>query len=131
MRHISDWVRVILQLPMAADPGKITSSSNGGSLLVSAVLQNAVDKTALEFARGRLFAPLGIKDVAWDHDPQQRSIGSAALQMRPADMSKIRFLYLQGGQFDGRRILEKEWVERSLSEQGKMPAKGGHLALFA
>jgi len=128
MGHSSDWVRFILERPMAADPGKITNYSNGDSHLVSAVLQNAVDKTALEFARGRLFAPLGIKDVAWDHDPQQRSIGSAALQMRPADMSKIGFLYLQGGQFDGRRILEKEWVERSLSEQGKMPAKGGPVA---
>jgi CubicO group peptidase (beta-lactamase class C family) len=128
MGRSANWVRFILERPMAADPGKITNYSNGDSHLLSAALQNAVGKTALEFARKRLFTPLGIQDVAWDHDPQQRSIGSAALQMRSVDMVKIGFLYLRGGQFGGRRILERGWVERSLGEQAKMPAKGGPVA---
>ena len=110
---------------MAADPGTITNYSNGDSHLLSAALQKTAGETPLEFARAKLFAPLGIQDVAWDHDPQGRSIGSAALQLRPVDMVKIGFLYLGGGQFEGRRILEKGWVERSLSEHVKMPTKGG------
>jgi CubicO group peptidase (beta-lactamase class C family) len=72
-----DWVRFILQRPMAADPGKITNYSNGDSHLLSVVVQNAVGETALGFAQRNLFAPLGIQDVVWDHDPQGRSIGSA------------------------------------------------------
>src|SRR5262249_5178906 len=87
--------------------------------------QNVVGETALDFAKARLLGPLGIQDVAWDHDPQGRSIGSAALQMRPIDMMKIGLLYLGGGQFENRRILDSEWVEKSLSTNGKMPAKGG------
>lgn len=128
MGHSPDWVRFILQRPMAADPGKITNYSNGDSHLLSAALQNAVGETALEFARKNLFAPLGIQDVAWDHDPQGRSIGSAALQMRPVDMAKIGFLYLGGGQFEGRRILDHAWVQKSLSAHAKMPAQGGPVA---
>jgi CubicO group peptidase (beta-lactamase class C family) len=93
--------------------------------LLSAVLQSVVGETAFAFAQRRLFTPLGIRDVAWDHDPQGRSIGSAALQMRPIDMVKMGFLYLDGGEFGGRRILEQSWVEGSLSAQTKMPAKGG------
>jgi CubicO group peptidase (beta-lactamase class C family) len=128
MGHSPDWVRFTLQRPMAADPGKITNYSDGDSHLLSAALQNVVGETALEFARRKLFAPLGIQDVAWDHDPQGRSIGSAALQMRPIDMAKIGFLYLRGGQFEGRRILDRAWVDRSLSAQVRMPAKGGPVA---
>jgi CubicO group peptidase (beta-lactamase class C family) len=125
MGHSRDWVSFILQRPMAADPGRTTNYSNGDSHLLSAALQNAVGKTALEFAQRNLFTPLGIRDVAWDHDPQGRSIGSAALQMRPVDMAKIGFLYLLGGRFEGQRVLDRAWVDRSLSEHVRMPAKGG------
>jgi CubicO group peptidase (beta-lactamase class C family) len=68
MGHSPDWVRFILERPMAADPGKITNYSNGDSHLLSAVLQNVTGKTALELAQRTLFARLGIQDVAWDHD---------------------------------------------------------------
>jgi CubicO group peptidase (beta-lactamase class C family) len=128
MGHSPDWVRFILERPMAADPGTVTNYSNGDSHLLSAALQNAVGETALDFAQTRLFTPLGIQDVAWDHDPQGRSIGSAALQLRPIDMMKIGLLYLGGGRFESRRILDSGWVERSLSAHGKMPAKGDPVA---
>jgi CubicO group peptidase (beta-lactamase class C family) len=125
MGHSADWVRFITDQPMAAEPGRLTNYSNGDSHLLSAVLQQATGETAFEFARKKLFAPLGIQDASWDSDPQGRSIGSAALQMRPVDMVKIGLLYLEGGQFRGQRILERRWVETSFSPHGKMPAKGG------
>jgi CubicO group peptidase (beta-lactamase class C family) len=128
MGHSPDWLRFILQRPMAADPGKITNYSNGDSHLLSVVLQHAVGETAFELAQRSLFAPLGIHDVAWDRDPQGRSVGSAALQMRPIDMAKVGLLYLRGGRCEGRRILERAWVEKSLRAHTKMPAKGGPVA---
>jgi CubicO group peptidase (beta-lactamase class C family) len=48
--------------------------------------------------------------------------------MRPIDMTKIGFLYLCGGQFKGRRILDCAWVDKSLSTHVRMPAKGGPVA---
>ena len=125
MGHSLDWVRFITDQPMATEPGTLINYSNGDSHLLSAVLQQAAGQTAFEFGSKRLFAPLHIQDVAWDSDPQGRNIGSAALQMRPRDMAKIGLLYLEGGRFRGRRILEREWVETSLSSHAKMPAKGG------
>ena len=120
-----DWVRFILSRPMAAEPGGITNYSNGDSHLVSAILQKAVGETALDFARKRLFGPLGVEDVGWNTDPQGRSIGSAALQMRPIDMAKFGSLYLHGGELEGRRILDSRWVESSLTPHVKMPTAGG------
>lgn len=125
MGRSSDWVRFILDRPMAAEPGSATNYSNGDSHLLSAVLQKATGATALDFARKRLFEPLGITDVAWDSDPQGRSIGSAALQMRPVDMAKLGSLYLAYGELEAHRILEREWVEKSLTAHVKMPTRGG------
>src|SRR5262249_6952078 len=125
MGRSPDWVRFILDRTMAAEPGSVTNYSNGDSHLLSAVLQKVTGVTALELARKRLFEPLGIADVAWDADPQGRSIGSAALQMRPVDMAKLGSLYLGYGELERHRILDREWVEKSLSAQVKMPARGG------
>jgi CubicO group peptidase (beta-lactamase class C family) len=125
MGHSADWLRFIINQPMAAEPGTMTNYSNGDSHLLSAVLQQVTGETAFEFAGKRLFTPLGIQDVAWDSDPQGRSIGSAALQMRPLDMAKIGFLYLREGRFGSKSILERQWVAASLSPHCKMAAKDG------
>ncbi len=125
MGRSSDWVRFILDRPMAAEPGSVTNYSNGDSHLLSAILQKATGTTALDFARKRLFEPLGISDVAWDSDPQGRSIGSAALQMRPVDMAKFGSLYLSYGEWETHRVVERAWVEKSLTAQVKMPTSGG------
>jgi CubicO group peptidase (beta-lactamase class C family) len=125
MGRSRDWVRFILDQAMAAEPGTVTNYSNGDSHLLSAVLQKATGTTALEFAKARLFAPLGIRDVAWDADPQGRSIGSAALQLRPVDIAKIASLYLSYGEWRTRRVLDRAWVEKSLTPHVKMPTRGG------
>lgn len=125
MGRSGDWVRFILDRPMAAEPGTVTNYSNGDSHLLSAVLQKATGATALELAKARLFAPLGIGNVAWDADPQGRSIGSAALQMRPIDMAKIGSLYLSYGEWGARHVLDRTWIEKSLSSHVKMPTRGG------
>ena len=125
MGRSADWVRFILERPMAAEPGTVSNYSNGDSHLLSAVLQKATGATALEFGRKRLFEPLGIRDVAWDSDPQGRSIGSVALQLRPVDMTKLGSLYLGMGEFEMHRILSRDWLEKSLTAQVKMPTRGG------
>ncbi len=125
MGRSSDWVRFILNRPMAAEPGSVTNYSNGDSHLLSAILQKVTGTSALEFARNRLFEPLGITDVAWDSDPQGRSIGSAALQLRPLDMAKLGWLYLSYGQWQAGRVVEPAWVEKSLTAQVSMPTRGG------
>jgi CubicO group peptidase (beta-lactamase class C family) len=125
MDHSPDWVRYIVNRPMAAKPGAVTNYSNGDAHLVAAALQKAIGMTALEFARQRLFELLGIHDVVWNTDPQGRNIGSAALQMRPRDMLKFGLLYLQRGRFEGRQVLDSSWVDTSTTAHVKMPTAGG------
>jgi CubicO group peptidase (beta-lactamase class C family) len=94
---------------MAAAPGTVTNYSNGDSHLLSAIIAKVTGSPALDFACNRLFGPLGIDDVRWDADPQGRSIGSAALYLRPVDMTKLGLLYLASGAWNGQRILSADW----------------------
>jgi hypothetical protein len=80
-------------------------------------LQQATGMTALEFARQNLFAPLGIRDAMWEHDPQGYYAGWGDLSLRPQDMAKIGLLFLQKGLWEGQQVVPRKWVEEATITQ--------------
>jgi CubicO group peptidase (beta-lactamase class C family) len=113
MRQSDDWVQFVLDLPMAEPPGTRFEYCNGGSFLLSAIIQETTGLSAAEYAEKHLFGPLGIEDVEWPSNPQGISIGWGELHMRPHDMAKIGYLYLKEGRWDGEQVVPAEWVEAS------------------
>jgi CubicO group peptidase (beta-lactamase class C family) len=113
MSQSEDWVQFMLDLPMAEPPGTRFEYCNGGSFLLSAIIQQATGMSAAEFAREHLFGPLGIHDVEWPANPQGISIGWGEMHLRPHDMAKIGYLYLNEGQWDGEQIVPADWVRAS------------------
>ena len=119
----ADWVRDILTHP-ESPPGSRFLYSDGTSHLLTAVLEEATGTSALNFARSRLFGPLGIDtqpafhpaarhkpqakdladyqnaDFAWPSDPQGISTGWWGIKLRPRDMVKLGQLFLAGGRWD-------------------------------
>jgi CubicO group peptidase (beta-lactamase class C family) len=113
MRQSDDWVQFVLDLPMAEPPGTRFEYCNGGSFLLSAIIQEATGLSAARFARVHLFEPLGIRDVEWPASPQGISIGWGEMRMQPHDMAKIGYLYLNGGRWDGEQVVPTDWVRAS------------------
>lgn len=113
MRQSDDWIQFMLDLPMAEAPGTRFEYCNGGSYLLSAVITEATGMSALAFAEEHLFGPLGITDVDWPTDPRGINIGWGEMRMRPHDMAKIGYLYLNEGRWDGKQIVPSAWVEAS------------------
>jgi CubicO group peptidase (beta-lactamase class C family) len=70
-----DWVSYILNSPAAFAPGSGFLFSFGDSHLLSAIIQRSTGMKASQFARERLFRPLGITDVSWEEDPSGVTIG--------------------------------------------------------
>ena len=112
MERSRDWVGFVLDRPMAQAPGQAFEYDSGTWHLLSAILARKTGASTLDYAKQKLFAPLGITDVAWRHDPQGITIGGYGLFMRPRDMAKIGYLYLHGGQWDGQRLLPATWVDK-------------------
>jgi CubicO group peptidase (beta-lactamase class C family) len=87
----SNWTQFILDRPMAHPPGEVYNYSNGNPDLISAIITKLTRKLAEDYARERLFDPLGIVDWHWDRDPQGLTIGEGMLYLLPRDMAKIGF----------------------------------------
>jgi len=67
----------------------------------------------LEFARENLFHPLGISEIIWETSPQGIDIGYAGMWLKPHDMAKIGWLYLNKGKWGQKQIVPASWVDAS------------------
>ncbi|HEY2456329.1 MAG TPA: serine hydrolase domain-containing protein [Candidatus Acidoferrum sp.] len=70
MERSPDWVKFILDRPMSSAPGDTFNYNSGNPHLLSAILTKLTGMNALEYAKTKLFGPLGINDLYWRQDPQ-------------------------------------------------------------
>jgi CubicO group peptidase (beta-lactamase class C family) len=130
-------VRRVLTAGPEVDPGGFVYS-NVGPHLLSAVLARATGLSTLAYARRELFDPLGIDsqpafegpmaqrdnpDVVstnsfrWLRDPDGVHAGPYGLALTARDMIKIGELWLNGGVWHGRRILDADYITQASSNQ--------------
>jgi CubicO group peptidase (beta-lactamase class C family) len=124
MERSRDWVQFVLDHAMAHDPGTAFDYNSGGPHLLSAVLSKAAGKSAEDYAREKLFGPLGITDFFWRRDPQGVSTGGYGLYLLPRDMATLGLFWLHDGMWQGKRLLPAGWIDQARRGQVDMPFPG-------
>jgi CubicO group peptidase (beta-lactamase class C family) len=104
--------------------------NSGASHVISVILTQAAGMSTYQFARSRLFQPLGIADPSWGTDKQGIYNGGSALSLTPYDMLKIGQLYLNKGVYNGVRIVSEDWTEKAttfkITTNGALPFGPGY-----
>ncbi|MDC0711543.1 serine hydrolase [Stigmatella sp. ncwal1] len=108
-----DWVKFILDLPMAEAPGQSTVYCTGGVVVLGALVEDAAGVTFPEFSRRALFEPLGITHFEWQAADGGRTDTGGHLRLRPRDFAKIGQLVLDGGRWQGRQLIPEAWIRES------------------
>jgi len=116
MARSGDWVRFVLDRPMQDAPGTRFHYSGGTAHLLSAAIGQATGQAAADYARVRLFSPLGIARWEWRTDPQGRSIGESGLSLAPGDLARIGLLVLRDGRWKEQRLLPEGWLRSVLAQ---------------
>ena len=114
-----DWVKFVLDLPMAADPGTKGSYCSGNVKVAGRLVELASGKSLPVFAQQYLFDPLGIRarDVRWNYTLSSSNAATfAQLYMRPRDMLKFGILFQQQGRWKDRQVISRDWVARSTGQ---------------
>ena len=117
MYRSSDWVKMVMDLPMVHQPGEEFRYCSGCSHVLSGIVQRTSGMDTESFARQYLLAPLGIKNYEWEKDSQGIALGGWGLNITPRDMGKLGYLYLHNGQWEGKQILSTDWVKASTTKQ--------------
>lgn len=104
-----------LEAPLVGPPGYAFLYNNGASHLLSALVEVVTGRTLEDVAAERLFAPLGIGRWRWPTDPQGRPWACGDLELTGPDLLKLGLLYLGGGTWNGRRVVDEAYVRTATS----------------
>jgi CubicO group peptidase (beta-lactamase class C family) len=110
--HSRDLIQFVLDRPMSNAPGEVFNYDSGNPHLVSAILGKLAGMNSWDYAKAKLFEPLGIGTSGWRSDDQGVTIGGGGLLLLPRDAAKIGYLYLRGGEWEGKRLLPAAWIDR-------------------
>ncbi|OKP84089.1 serine hydrolase [Paenibacillus sp. P3E] len=128
MTRSPNWVKYVLEQPLAHDPGTHMEYNSGISQMLSAILVQASGISTAQFAEQFLFGPLGIEKYHWETDPQGIHTGGFGLQLRPNDLLKFGELFLHGGVWEKKQVISRKWVARSTAPVilAEPPRRGGY-----
>lgn len=117
------WVKAFLASNVEDKPGTHFLYNSAGSYVLGAIVQKVSGTTLEDFLRPRLFEPLGIEAPLWGKSPEGVNLGDGGISLHTEDLAKFGLLYLQKGVWNGKRLLNEEWVEAATSLQ---TASGGN-----
>ncbi|MEA2011680.1 MAG: serine hydrolase [Verrucomicrobiota bacterium] len=76
------------------------------------ILYNKTGKILSEFTEEYFFNPMGIKKYKFNKSICGIDAGAAGMELRSRDMLKIGLMIKDGGVWNGKRLLSKEWVDK-------------------
>ncbi len=118
MYPTDNWVKFTLDLPV--DTVKYKGQWHyftAGAMLVGSLLDRIVPEHLEKYADLKLFKPLNITRYKWQYTPQHVVNTAGGIRMNALDFAKFGQLYKNNGLWQGKQVLPKQWVEKSLSRQ--------------
>jgi len=120
-----DWVKFTIDRPMMREPGTAFNYSSGESALLAHVFYRATGMDIEEYAARYLFAPLGITEWYWKRTPSGTIDTEGGLYLEAGDLARIWQLWLEGGMWNGTRVVSAAWVKESVTPQIATSARAG------
>ena len=119
MYPTNNWVDFTLNLPIDKTKriNKQWDYFTAGCIVLGDIIHKSVPNGLEKYADKKLFKPLNITKYKWQFTPQKVANTAGSLQLSSLDYAKFAQLYKNQGTYNGKQILTKDWVEKSLSHQ--------------
>jgi CubicO group peptidase (beta-lactamase class C family) len=119
-----DWYAFTLDLPMAGEPGEQAFYCSGTANLAGAVISAAAGESLPELFQRLVAQPLQIGLYHLPLSPTGEVYMGGGIRWLPRDFMKLGQLMLNGGAWNGKRVLSTEWTERSIAPLHELFGRG-------
>lgn len=109
---------------LVGEPGRHWDYSDAAFAHLSLVFAAAAGMELEEFMEHRVFEPIGLHGYSWDRFGPH-TISLAGMRTNARDLARFGYLHLAGGEWAGRRLVPRSWVESATrSSQSLNPGYG-------
>ena len=110
-----DAAAAFLAQEVQYEPGTHFTYNTGATCLLSCIVEKLSGMKLLDFLSWKLFMPLGIDEVRWNRTADGTNEGGCGIHVSCDDIAKLGLLYLNGGVWNGKRLLSEHWVKTATS----------------
>ena len=121
----SNWTRAFIESKVKFEPGTMLAYNSMNSYMLAHIAVKVSGMSLSNLLQTRLFAPLGISNYQWELGPEGIEKGGWGAYLSTESWAKIGLMMLDGGMFEGRRILSEEWVRESTKSHALASEKTG------
>jgi CubicO group peptidase (beta-lactamase class C family) len=116
---VKDRLAVAASADVRSAPGSDFDYIDVNPVLVGATVAQTAGQREEQYARSRLFEPLGMSHYRWDGADGTGAVsGGWGLRLRSVDMAKLGLLMLDQGRWNGRQVVPASWVQRMTTPSG-------------
>lgn len=119
------WTEAFFNSGLKFAPGTSFAYNSMNSYILARLVVRITGMRFTDFLRERLFEPLGIENYFWEIGPEGVEKGGWGLFLSPESWAKLGQMILEGGVFEGKRILSEDWVRRSTKKHAVAPMVDG------
>jgi CubicO group peptidase (beta-lactamase class C family) len=108
--------KIVGKLKFKNEPGKVFEYQSINTQVLAFVLEKATGKGLQELMQERLWKPLGAEsDALWSIDNAENIKAFCCVSATALDFAKIGRLYLNGGNWEGKQLISKKWVDITIN----------------
>lgn len=119
MNRAADTIEFVLSRKLANKPGTKFEYSGGTTQLLAAIIKKTTGSDIESFTKKHLLTPLGITKYEWAELKPGQPDADSGLRLRSRDLAKIGSLVMDGGMWNGKRILPERLIAEAMAEHAK------------
>lgn len=117
MKSSNDWIGFILDQPSEAPPGFRYSFNTANGVILAKIIENTSGQDYLQFLKENILDPLTITTLSIERGPNGEYNGGDGYSITLLDWVKLGYLFLNEGIWEGRRIIDPNFIGEATSVQ--------------
>jgi CubicO group peptidase (beta-lactamase class C family) len=110
----ADLEKMVSKMKMKNEPNTVFEYQSINTQVLAMILEKATGKNLQVLMQENLWQPLGAEsDALWSLDNQNHVKAFCCINATALDFAKLGRLYLNGGNWEGKQIISKQWVAQT------------------
>lgn len=120
-----DWAKAYLESGVKFRAGTAFDYNSMNTYMLCFIVKKLSGTGVLDLLKQRVFDKLGIEHIYWEKCPKGVEKGGFGVYYYPDDILKVGQLYLNGGVWNGERLISEKWIKESTKVQVNTPDETG------